>query len=162
MSGTSGRYGLRPYREFPRCVAQNFLFKFIYLQFLGILFLCDHKLQNYVIYFCFTPNKASQSLSFFTLSDLHRQMRYIAPRKGKPFGLMPPSWDSFQTSSQEDDKREAQGLSPRKREISYASYDEDYQPYMNPTPCAWKQPYMAMGNSRRRGRSQEAAREGAR
>jgi hypothetical protein len=72
-------------------------------------------------------------------------MCYLAPGKGKPFSVMPPSWDSFQTSSQEDDKREAQGLSPRKREPSYDSYDEDYQPFMTPAPCGWKQPgYMAM------------------
>ncbi|KAK1611896.1 hypothetical protein QYE76_035569 [Lolium multiflorum] len=36
-------------------------------------------------------------------------MRYVAPRKGKPFGLMPPSWDNSETSSQEDDRREARG-----------------------------------------------------
>jgi hypothetical protein len=52
-------------------------------------------------------------------------MRYVAPGKGKLFGLMPPSWDNFETSSQEDGKREAQGFSSRKREIYYDLYDED-------------------------------------
>lgn len=72
-------------------------------------------------------------------------MRYSAPGKGKPLGLMPPSWDSFQTSSLEDDKHEAQGLSPRNREPSYDSYDEDYEPFMHQASRGRKQPeYFAM------------------
>jgi hypothetical protein len=89
-------------------------FNFISFYIVRILFLCDHKLQTHEISFCFTPNKASQSSSFFILSDLHHKMRYLAPGKRKPFGIMPPSWDSFYTSSVEDDKHDAQGLSPRK------------------------------------------------
>jgi hypothetical protein len=117
-----------------RRAAQKFLFKSLSFYIVGIIFLCDHKLQTHEISFCFTPNKAFQSFSFFILSDLHRQMRYSAPGKGKPFVLMPPSWDSFQTSSLEDDKREAQGFSPRNRDPSYESYDESYEPYMHQAP----------------------------
>ena len=58
---------------------------------------------------------------------------------------MPPSWDSFQTLSLEDDKREAQGLSPRNREPSYDSYNEDYEPFMHQASRGWKQPeYFAL------------------
>jgi hypothetical protein len=119
-------------------------FKFLSFQFIGILFLCDYKLQTHGISFCVTPDKASQSLSFSIFSDLYHKLRYVAPGKGKPFSLMPPSWDNSETSSQEDDKREAQGFSSSKHGIYYDSYDEDNQPFMTPTPCGWTQPYLAV------------------
>jgi hypothetical protein len=56
-------------------------------------------------------------------------MLYPIPSKGKSLGLMAPrSWDTFQTSSMEDDDREARGLSPRNKASSfkpYDSYDQD-------------------------------------
>jgi hypothetical protein len=58
---------------------------------------------------------------------------------------MPESWDSFQTSSLEDDSCEARGFIPRNRELSYDSYDEDYEPYMHQARRDWKQPeYFSM------------------
>jgi hypothetical protein len=71
-------------------------------------------------------------------------MRYVAPGKGKPFGLMPPSWDNSEISSQEDDKREGRGFGPRMREVYYDTDDEDNQPFMTPAPCGWTQPYLAI------------------
>jgi hypothetical protein len=51
-------------------------------------------------------------------------MLYPFPGKGKPLGLMAPrSWDSFQTSSMEDDDRESRGFSPRNKADSFESYD---------------------------------------
>jgi hypothetical protein len=44
------------------------------------------------------------------------KMRYPPPGIVKPLRLMPHSWDKHQTTSQEDDDREANGLSPRIKE----------------------------------------------
>ena len=84
-------------------------------------------------------------------------MLYPVPGKGKPLGLMAPSWDSFQTSSIEADDREAQGLSPKNREYSYDSYDADdddlydpdndgdYDVLINKAMNGWQQPeWLAM------------------
>jgi hypothetical protein len=119
-------------------------FRFISSQSVGILFLCAYKLQTHEISLCSTSNKASKSLFFSILSDLHHKMRYVAPGKGKPLGLMPPSWDNSETSSQEDDKREARGFGSRKRDVYYDTDDEDNQSFMAPAPYGWTQPYLTM------------------
>jgi hypothetical protein len=51
-------------------------------------------------------------------------MHYLAPNKGKPLGRMASSWDNFQTSSIENDDREAQGLSPKTNTDYFGSDDE--------------------------------------
>lgn len=84
-------------------------------------------------------------------------MIYPVPGKGKPLGLMAPSWDSFQTSSIEADDRDAQCLSPKNQEQSYDSYDADdevsydpdddcdYDVLINKAMNGWQQPeWLAM------------------
>jgi hypothetical protein len=56
-------------------------------------------------------------------------MLYLVPSKGTSLGLMDLSWDSFQTSSMEDDDPKVQGLNPKKKEDSFEPYnsiDEDW------------------------------------
>jgi hypothetical protein len=59
--------------------------------------------------------------------DLIYTMLYPVLGKVKPLGLMAPSWHSFQTSSMDDDDREAQCLSPKNKEDSFESYDSYYE-----------------------------------
>jgi hypothetical protein len=68
---------------------------------------------------------SSKSFLLLISTDPIYIMLYPVPGKGKPLGLMAPSWDSFQTSSMEDDDREAQGLSPKNKEHSFESYDSE-------------------------------------